>query len=97
MSYISDLKDAIKRLHGCDSDYLESVPIVERFQDKPVWDGVVEVFALHGHPKAIRCYAWSHPKDDGGEHFVTVLELPPVDSPQKAVQVSILADSKKSR
>ena len=29
------------------------------FGDKTVWEGVVESFAITGHPKAKRCYAWS--------------------------------------
>jgi hypothetical protein len=36
--------------------------------------GEVEVFDLNGHPKAKRCYGWSHPEgpDNKGERFVTV-------------------------
>ena len=30
--------------------------------------------------------------DDRGERFVTVLEIPPVDSAQRAVQVQIVKD-----
>jgi hypothetical protein len=69
------------------------VPIVEMFGSKTVWEGVVEAFDLTGHAKAKRCYAWSY--HDGKEtQFVTVLELPPVDSPQTAIRASIVADSK---
>lgn len=97
MDYIQSLRQAIKRLHGCDSTYLESVPIEETFQGKTVWKGIVEVFELTGHPKAKRCYAWSHidgPKD-ADRRFMAVLELPPVDSPRKAVQAAIVSQSKK--
>jgi hypothetical protein len=31
-------------------------------------------------------------KDDTGERFVTVLEIPPVDSPQTAIKVAIAAE-----
>jgi hypothetical protein len=82
---------------GCDSTHLESVPVHEVFEGKTVWDGVVEVFDLLGHPKAKRAYGWSHPEgpDDKGERFVIVLELPPVDSPKTAVQVAAANDIKK--
>jgi hypothetical protein len=64
MSYISDLQDAIRRVHGVESTHLESVPVKEIFQGKTVWDGAVEVFLIHGHPKAARVYAWTY---DTGE------------------------------
>jgi hypothetical protein len=95
MSYLAALQDAIKRLHGCHSKHVQSVPVTEQFQDKIIWTGTVEIFDLREHPKAKRCYAWSHPKDEGGQHFITVLEVPPVDSAQKAVQVSILSEAKR--
>jgi hypothetical protein len=41
----------------------------------------------------------SHPEgdDNQGERFVTVLEIPPVDSPQMAVKISIVSDLKKKK
>ena len=58
--YIAKLQKAIRDLHGCESQYLETVPVKEMFQDKVVWEGDVEVFQIRGHPKAKRAYAWSH-------------------------------------
>ena len=97
--YIENLRAVIGKLHGCGSKHVESVPVHEVFRGQTVWDGVVEVFDLIGHPKAKRAYGWSHPDgpDDKGERFVTVLELPPVVDPKTAVQVSILSDIKKRR
>jgi hypothetical protein len=92
MSNIYALKDAINRLHGCQSAYLESVPVIKKLKGKIVWNGMVEVFALRGHANAKRCYAWSYPTEQGGEHVVTVLEVAPVNSPEKAVGVSIGAE-----
>jgi hypothetical protein len=50
----------------------------------------VEIFNLKGHPKAKHCYGWSqrNGKNDEGERFVIVLEIPPVESASTAVQVS---------
>jgi hypothetical protein len=75
------------------------VPVHEVFRGQTVWKGEVEVFDLQGHPKAKRAYGWSHPEgpDDKGERFVTVLEIPPVTSPETAVKVSIVSDSKRGR
>lgn len=62
-----------------------------------MWQGAVEVFALAGHAKATRCFAWSHRegKGDEGERFVVVLEIPPVESPETAVRASIVSDAKR--
>jgi hypothetical protein len=69
------------------------------FAAKRYGKGDVEVFDLTGHPKAKRAYGWSHAdgKDDKDEKFVTVLEVPPVDSPQTAVKVAIVSEIKRAR
>jgi hypothetical protein len=70
------------------------VPVREMFGDKVVWEGVVEKFALLGHPKAKWCYAWSF-QDGDTTRYVTVLELPPVESPQTAVRAAIASKAQK--
>ena len=97
--YIERLKQVIFHLHKSDSRHLESVPVHEVFRGQTVWRGVVEVFALTKHPKAQRCYAWSHRagKDDKDERFVAVLEAPPVDSAQKAVRAAIVQQAKSEK
>jgi hypothetical protein len=84
----------INQLHGCGSKHIESVAVEEVYEGKIVWQGLVEVFALQGHPKAKRAYAWSHVhgKKDDDERFITVLELPPVVSPETAVKVAIASE-----
>jgi hypothetical protein len=85
---IEKIRDAIQVMHRCAAIHAGSVPVIEMFGSKKVWEGVVEVFDLSSHPKAKRCYAWSYP--DGKEtRFVTVLEIPPVESPQTAVRAAI--------
>jgi hypothetical protein len=94
--YITRLQIAVQELHKCGAVWRESVPVREMFQGKTVWDGKVEVFDLNGHPKATKCFAWSHREGekDQGERFVAVLNIPPVNSPRTAVQASILSDIK---
>jgi hypothetical protein len=96
MDYIGELIDAIRRLYGCEAEYVETVPVKEIFQDRVVWQGEVEVFNIRGHPVAKRAYAWSH-ETDKGKRYVAVLELPPVDSPEKAVRAAIVQEVKKKR
>ena len=96
---IENLRTAIETMHQCKAVHEQSAVIVERFKKQTVWEGVVESFALTGHPKAKRAYAWSHcdGKDDQDERFVAVLEIPPVESAQTAVKVAIVAESKRKK
>jgi len=89
---IEDLKDVIRRLHGCESEYLETVPVTEMFEGQTVWEGEVEVFHLSGHPLADTCYAWSYDTDNG-KRYLAVLKLPPVESPITAVRAAIVSDA----
>ena len=91
--YVQHLAEAFRKLHACEAEHLESVPVVEHWQGKKVWEGEVEVFRLTGHPKASRGYAWAYDKEKGSE-VVAVLELPPIVSPKTAVQAAIVAQSK---
>jgi hypothetical protein len=99
LDYIQMLQEAIRRGYECEPRHVESVPIHEVFRGKTVWDGTVEVFDLAGHAEAKRAYAWGHAMRDTGNEvrIVTILGVPPVDSPRKAVQVSIVADAKQNR
>ena len=91
MTYIDELKEVIRRLHGAETTHVESVPVKETFQGKTVWEGIVEVFDLHGHPKATRVYAWAHETDDPQKprRHVAVLHIHPVTSPVLAVRAAI--------
>jgi hypothetical protein len=86
---IERLARAIKDLHGFSSTHVQSVPIHETFKGKTVWEGVVEVFQIHHHKRAGFAYAWSYRDDDGKEHHVAVLGIPPVNSPQDAVRAYV--------
>ena len=94
MTYIEELREVIRRLHGVESTHVESVPVKEVFQGKTVWDGIVEVFDLKNHPAASRIYAWAHDTDDPKKprRHVTVLHLGPVTSAVQAVRAAIVQD-----
>ena len=97
-SHINELKDAIRREHGCECEHAGSVPVRESFQGQTVWAGEVEVFELRGHPWAARCYARAHVDgNDGRAHRAIVLERPPVDSAQAAVKSVLLREVRAER
>ena len=78
-------------MHGCDSKWVESVAVTEKFKDETVWDGEVQVFFLFGHPAATHAYAWSYETDEGERRFVAMLKLGPVTDAITAVRASIAA------
>jgi hypothetical protein len=94
MSYIETLQTTIRGLHGVESKHIGSVPVKEVYEGKTVWDGVVEVFELEGHPTAPKAYAWMHntddPKNPGRQ--VTVLHIRPIASPEMAVRAALLEE-----
>lgn len=93
MSDTGQLREAVENMHGGAAALAQSVPVRETFQGKTVWEGVVHVFDLAGHPTATRAYAWSSPIEGGTKRrFFAVLHQPPVDSPQAAVRAAIVAE-----
>lgn len=91
MNLIDELREVIRKLHGSEATHVETVPVKETFQGETVWEGDVEVFDLADHPRASRVYAWSHETDDpdNPRQHITVLQIPPAITPQRAVQVAI--------
>ena len=96
--YLEQVQIAVSQLHNCGATWRETVPVHEVLRGETVWQGDVEVFGLTGHPKAKRCYAWSHldGKHDERTRFVAVLEIPPVESAETAVRVQIVKDAKEA-
>jgi predicted sulfurtransferase len=94
MTNLEELRDVIQHLHGGIAVYRESVPVKETWKGQTVWDGVVEVFDLHGHPKTDTAYAWSHETDDpeNPRRHVAVLHIPPAISPRTAVQTALVQE-----
>ena len=92
-----ELKVHIERLHGGTATLVQSVPVRESFEQHTVWNGVVHVFELAGHPKATRAYAWSSERDDGKRRFYAVLHMGPVTGPVEAVRAAIVAERRANR
>jgi hypothetical protein len=90
---MNDLKQAVESQHGGTATLAQSVPVDERHDGKPVWQGVVHVFDLAGHPKATRAYAWSSPIEGSSKRrFFAVLHMGGIKSPADAVKAAIVAE-----
>jgi hypothetical protein len=93
MTHIGDLTNVIHRLHGARATHRESVTVKETFRGETVWESIVEIFDLHGHPKAKTVYAWSNDTGDPEKpHHVTVLHLGPITSAAHAVRAAIVQE-----
>lgn len=90
---IRSLRVAVERMHGGTAALAQSVPVLENFDGKPVWEGVVHVFALAEHPTATRAYAWSSPIEGSTKRrFFAVLHTERISSPVEAVRAAIVAE-----
>ena len=92
----SELKKAVESQHGGMATYVQSAPVRETWglDQETVWDGIVSIFKLDGHPKAKLAYAWSYERPDGRRRFFAVLHMPPITSPRDAVRAAIVAEAK---
>ena len=93
-----ELRLAIERQHNCSARLTQSVPIKETHEGATVWDGVVHVFDVDGHPSAARAYAWSSPIEGSDKHrFFAVLHMGAIKSPQDAVRAAIVAEHRTAK
>jgi hypothetical protein len=94
----AQLQEAVESQHGGTATLAQSVPIKETHAGAVVWEGVVHVFDLAGHPAASRAYAWSSSIEGSDKRrFFAVLHAGPVKSPLDAVRAAIVAEQKAGR
>jgi hypothetical protein len=91
MDYIGELRATICRVHACQASHTRTELVKEVINGRVLWEGRVEVFALLGHDRALRCYAWAHLPDTGQWEVTTVLAIPPIISASTAVLAAIAA------
>lgn len=89
-----ELKRAVESQHGGTATFVQAVPVHEQHNGETVWDGVVHVFDLSGHPTANRAYAWSYELPDGKRRFFAVLHIPPIIGPVEAVRAAIVVEAR---
>jgi hypothetical protein len=89
------LREAVESQHGGTATLAQSVPVKETHAGAVVWEGVVHVFDLKGHPTASRAYAWSSPIEGSDKRrFFAVLHQGPIKSPLDAVRAAIVAEQR---
>ena len=94
---IEQLKSVVENQHCGIATFSESVPVSERHEGQPVWEGIVHVFDLDDHPNATRAYAWSSPIEGSTKRrYFAVLHLGGIRSPQDAVRAAIVAEHRAS-
>ncbi len=91
MDYIAELRSTIQRLHQCEASHTRTEAVKQDVNGVTLWAGKVEVFALLGHDRALRCYAWGHLHEEGRWEVTTVLAIPPVISAESAVLAAFAA------
>ena len=95
---VTELKRTVEAQHGCKATVFQSVPIKETFGRNTVWEGVVHIFSLTGHPTARRASAWSSPIEGSNKRrFFAVLHQSPVTSPIEAVRAAIFAENREKK
>jgi hypothetical protein len=88
------LKDAVEHMHSGRATLAQTVPVRETFESRPVWEGVVHVFDLVGHPTSTRAYAWSSPiAGSTKRRFFAALHSAWLNSPLEAVRAAIVVES----
>ncbi len=89
----SELKSVVESQHGGTATLTQSAPVKETRAGIVVWEDVVHVFDLAGHPTASRVHAWSSPIEGSDKRrFFAVLHQGPVKSPVDAVRAAIVAE-----
>jgi hypothetical protein len=90
------LKHAVEELHECEANYVTSQHVRESLEGRPVFDGMVAIFGVTGHPATNTCYAWSAENPETGLVTIyAVLHYAPIQSSRDAVR-AILATRQRS-
>ena|SRR5665213_1409176 len=95
VNHSPDLRAAIEAQHGGHATLAQTVPVRETFKGQAVWEGVVHVFDLEGHPSAARAYAWFSAIDGSDKRRVyAVLGIGAIKTPLDAVRAAIVAEQR---
>jgi hypothetical protein len=81
---VTALERIIRDQHGGTPTLRAMIFVSESVRGRPVWESMVYVFDLKGHPSAKRCYGLARVGDDG--ELAAVLEEGRVSSPATALR-----------
>lgn len=84
--YKRNLLNAIEDRAKCEAVYLQTQPVKYSLDGKMLWKGKVEVYNLKGHPQAKQAFGWGYTAAGGKIEYVTVMGVPPLDTPLAAVK-----------
>jgi len=90
---LQKIQRAVEKTVGGPVTHAESKPIVETFQGKVIWRGIVEVFTV-SKPPPQKAYGWIVTARSGPD-YVAVLGTPPINAPLDAVRAWIVSRGKK--
>ena len=88
--FYRQMQAGIWRLYDCSSRHVASFAVRKVSAGQTVWDGTVEEFELTDCRTAKTCHAWYYQERNRQRSF-SVLKIPPVYSPQNAVQLALAA------
>ena len=94
MSYRGDVLDAIEQRAKCGVAYVHTQPVRIVMDGRVLFRGKVEVFNLKDHPYAKRAFGWAIKQKDKRTQYITVIGIPPLDTPLMAAK-AYLANQKK--
>ena len=89
--FYRQMQAGIRCLHRCDSRYVASFAVRKVSEGQTLWEGTVAEFDLVDCAAASACYAWYY-RERGRTQSFSVLKMPPVYSPQNAVQLALAAE-----
>jgi hypothetical protein len=92
------LRQAVESQHGGKAVLVDVLPLKEVWEGQTVWEGVVHVFDLEGHPRATRAYAWSNSIEGSTRRrYFAVLHLGGIRSPLDAVRAAVVQERRHGR
>ncbi len=91
----AQLRHAVHAQHGGKATLVTKLPIKDIHDGQTVWEGVVYIFDLEGHPGATGANAWSSlVEGSANRRFFSVLHLDGIRSPLDAVRAAIAIEHK---
>jgi hypothetical protein len=88
---IERLRLALRVIYSVDSSYVGSEVVREAY-GAASWEGLVQIFAVHGHTRAKIAYTWGQTSPAGNREYTAVLGVPPIASARDAVRKSLAAE-----
>lgn len=94
MNQREDIRLAVERAAGFPARHLHSAPVVETFNGKTVWEGIVETYRVASQPVST-AYGWAVDNGNGEPEYVAVLGTPPINGPLDAVRAWLVSQIRK--